>query len=330
MTNKLNKKVKFSRVLNIVLVVVLVGVIAFGWWYLTKQNPVDAISKITAPSAPQPSFLYSIYGSDATNLNKPSNTTVFANKVYVADLKNGRIAVFSYDGKYQSEFGKNGNGKLQLPAAMKVVDNEIYVADAGTGKIHVFNMNGQFQRYFGEKVLKFPTSIDYKDNKFYILDSAGFKVRILDKTGKELKSFGKEGGEKGAFYQPYSITIGPDNRLYVADSNNNRLQVFDLEGKLLEVVSGVDLKGQGGFSIPRGVAFDRAGNIYTTEGMSGDVAIANPQGKVIARFGFAEPTKDETGEQDMMRLPTSVFIDDNQRIYVTEYARSRVLVYELK
>lgn len=326
----LNKKVQFSRVLNIVLAIILVGVVTFGWWYLTKQNPVETITKVAAPARPEPKYLYTIYGSSSKNLNRPSSTIIHDNKIYVADAKNGRIAIFQYDGKYLSDFGTSGNGKLGVPASMFVVGSEMFVADAGTRKIHVFNLGGEFLRYFAEKTVKFPTSIFYKDEKFFVLDSDGMKVRVLDGAGKELYSFGKEGGAQGEFYHPYNLYVTDDDKIYVADSNNNRIQVFDLQGKLLQVITGADINGNGGYSIPRGIAFDRAGNLYTAEGLSGAVAIADKEGKVFARFGFAEPTVDATGQQDVIKLPTSVFIDNNQRLYVTEYARSRVLVYEIR
>lgn len=321
-----NKKIPISRLLNIVLVIILMGLVFFGWWYFTRQSPIDAISRIApAPVTPVPDYLYTIYGPNNSLLNKPSNTVVFNDKIYVADTKNGRIAVFNYDGQYLTAIGKD---QLKLPIDIAFNENEIYVTDTGTRKVHVYNQNGQFIRYFGDKVLEYPVAIYYKDQKLYVLDAT--TVRILDQAGKELKSFGREGENKGEFYFPYSIHVSGDNKIFVADSNNNRIQVFDQEGKLLEVLSGADINEAGGFAVPRGIAFDRAGNMYTAEGLSNDVAIANKEGKVFARLFEGEKTTDDTGVRDQIKLPTSVFIDNNQRLYVTEFGKSRILVYKIK
>lgn len=327
---KLNKKIQFSRVLNIALIIVLIGVIFFGWWYLRKQNPLDTLARITAPEIPQPKYLYTIYGSNTTTLNKPLFTAVENDKIYVADSKNDRIAIFGYDGKFLSQFGAGGAGRLRTPVYIEFIDSEIFVADTGTKKIHVFNNQGQFIRYFGDKSINMPIAVVYKNEKFFVLDGARAQIKVLDNSGKVLNQFGKEGGEQGAFYHPQSIYVTDDSKIYVVDSNNNRIQVFDLQGSFLQEISGVDTNGAGGYSIPRGLAFDKAGNLYTAEGLSNGVAIANKEGKVMFRFSYAEPTQSELGEDDTMKLPTSVFIDNNQRLYVTEYGKSRVLVYEIR
>lgn len=116
--------------------------------------------------------------------------------------------------------------------------------------------------------------------------------------------------------------------IYVADSNNNRIQVFNQQGNLVKILSGKNTNGEGGYAIPRGLAFDKAGNLYTTELLGPGVAITDKQGQVFLRSAVAGPS--ENGIEDAIKYPTAVFIDDNQRLYVTEYGNSRILVYKLK
>ncbi|ADG81985.1 6-bladed beta-propeller [Thermincola potens] len=333
----MQRKIKVSNLLNIILVITLVLIVAFGWWYLKGRSPVDNVaSVINSDEIPKPEYLYTIYGPENGRLNKIWNTFVADDRIYVVDAGNQRIAIFDYSGKFISEVGRPKKGVpisrqpgvLQAPSGITVVNGEIYVTDTSTRLIHVFNSEGKFLRYFAEKKPKVPVNIFYKDGKFYVLDNGTMTVQVYDQTGKSLLVFGKQGDKPGEFYYPYSVYVDNNNEIYVADSNNNRIQIFDAKGKFKKELKGEDINGSGGYSVPRGIAFDSKGNLYTAETMSNDISIANKEGKVLSRFSYAEPETETT--VDALKAPTSVFIDDNQRLYVTELANSRILVYQIK
>lgn len=324
----MNQKIQFTRVINIILVIILIGILVFGWWYLNQKNPLDMIGRIVSPRSVKPRYLFSIYGNTTSNLNRPSYTTVNRDKIYVADTNHSRIVVFNYKGQYLSDFGQTGQGKLQYPVDICFVGEQIFIADIGTKKIHVFKLDGSFLGYFAEKGASFPASIFYNEQKFYVIDRAQMNVEIFDSNGKEIMAFGKLGMGPGEFYFPYSIFV-KNEKIYIADSNNNRIQIFDKQGKLLKILLGNDSTGQGKYAVPRGTAFDENGNLYTAEGLINSISITNPEGQVVSRFRYAEPSKQANGVEDEINLPTSVFIDDNQRLYVTEFGKSRVIVYQI-
>lgn len=325
----LNEKVTLNRVLNVALIIVLLELLIFGWWYFSRKNPGDWLADHLLPAKGQPRYLYTVYGGNGINFKRPSHTIVYNNKIYIADTNNGRIAVFNYDGRYQSEFGTSRNGRLVYPVSISFSDNNIFVADVGTRKIHVFNMDGSFSGYFAEGLVKEPCSVAYKDNKIFVVDKDQMKVVILDQGGKKIKTFGGKGMAPGSFYYPYSVYVSEENEIYVADSNNNRIQVFNINGVPLKILAGQDIMEEGKYSVPRGTALDDAGNLYTAEGLANCISVTNREGQVTSRFRNAEPVKAGSGVIDTLNLPTSVFIDDRQRLYVTEFGKSRVLVYEL-
>ncbi len=330
------KKIKLSTYLNILLGVALLIVLIFGWFYLKGSNPVEnARDAVSLSSVPTPEYLYTIYGSEKTKIQTAWNTVSDGTRVYVIDAGNSRVAVFDYNGKFLFDIGKPKNksgsrqpGDLINPFGIALVNNEIYVSDAVSRLIYIFNTEGKFLRYFASKKIYIPASIYYKNGKFYINDAFSHSVRVFDSTGKELLVFGKRGAQEGNLNYANGIYVDDSNNIYVADSNNNRIQVFDEKGKFKAVWNGKDSEGTSGYSIPRGLAVDSKGNFYTAEVLSSDIVVSKPDGTVLTRFSYAEPPKD--GVDDKLLAPTSVFIDQNQRLYVTEFRNARVLVYKIR
>lgn len=322
------RKIKVSTMINIVLTLIIVLMIGFGWYYLRGKNPVDTVQSVVAGSLPKPKYLFTIYGPQQKPFRAPLSTYVASNKIYVADTDNSRVMIYDYNGRYLAQFGKKGNvpGSMVSPAAVMVLNNEIYVVDITQAIVIVYDMDGKYKRILGNLQFVKPVSIAYGNERFYILDTGSMGVNILDKNGKMIKFFGKQGDKPGEFYCPDGLEIR-DNKLYVADSNNNRIQIFDLDGKFLEEWKGSDGKGAGGYSIPRGIAFDRQGNLYTAEMLNNSVSITDTKGINLSSFSYAEPPTDEI--EDTMNVPTSVFIDSDNRLYVTEMGGSRILVYDL-
>ncbi|MFH0860765.1 MAG: 6-bladed beta-propeller [Candidatus Altiarchaeota archaeon] len=109
-------------------------------------------------------------------------------KIYVADMDNGRVQVFQPNGTYDFEFGSpgNGDGQLSVPEGIAVdTFGRIYVADTGNNRIQIFNPNGSFYT-----------------------------------------SFGGAGNNTGNFSSPKAVAVDPLGRIYVADTGNNRIQIF--------------------------------------------------------------------------------------------------------
>lgn len=326
--NKLNKKISVSKLINIILIVILLLVVAFGWWYLKGRSPIDTVQTMSLTGAPKPKYLFTMYGPENKRLRGPYQTYVSDDRIYIADTYNNRVVVNDYNGKYLTSFGKKGNhvGAMISPTDIIEVDNELYVVDVDLGGVEVWDKNGKFKRILGNLKFTRPFSIEFFNNKFYVLDIGTMKVYIISRDGKVIKEFGKQGNKDGEFYFPYGIEVR-DNQIYIADSNNNRIQVFDENGKHLKTIKGTDKEGRDGFSIPRGVAFDSKGNIYTAEMLSNMVGIIDSNGVRIGGFTYGEPETDNI--QDQMSVPTSVFIDSNNRLYVTELGKTRVLVYQI-
>jgi hypothetical protein len=116
-----------------------------------------------------------------------------------------------------------------------------------------------------------PFAVDFdRAGNAYIAEMGGNRVSVLDRNGKLSvfagtgeKGFGGDGGPgaRALFNGPHHLLMGPDDRLYVADTWNNRVRGIDLR---TGVVTGVAGTGERGFDGDGGPAIRaRFGGIYS-------------------------------------------------------------------
>ncbi|MZH40399.1 MAG: hypothetical protein F3740_01065, partial [Nitrospinae bacterium] len=110
-------------------------------------------------------------------------------------------------------------------------------------------------------LFELPTSIasDSKGN-YFITDSGNHRVRKFDSRWQEIMSFGEYGTEPGQFQYPQSVTVAPNDLLYVADLNNERVQVFSSFGQYLLAIDGAS-SGEA-FEAPCITAIDLKGCLH--------------------------------------------------------------------
>jgi DNA-binding beta-propeller fold protein YncE len=172
------------------------------------------------------------------------------NRLYVADAKESRIAVFDTASlKFVAYFG--GPGK--------------------PGK----RDNGAFLS---------PTNVAVdRQGNIYVADTANYRVQVLDPAGKFLRTFGVQGDAPGEFIRPKGIAVDSQGHVYVADAEFNNFQVFTPEGQPLLAVGALGSE-PGQFALLAGLYIDPEDQIYTTEMFRGRVQVF----QYISQPGSAE------------------------------------------
>ncbi|WP_045518210.1 6-bladed beta-propeller [Neobacillus niacini] len=167
--------------------------------------------------------------------------------VYVADLYNGKISIFSKKGKFIKYFEEKDSTTpaITSPAGLRIFDNKLYVTDIESKKVIVFNLDG-----------------------------------------KKLLEISSASSKEDVFNAPNAITIDNDENIYVSDSGNLRVVVYDKKGKFTRIINGnKDAKGESKFVNPRGLAVDSKGTLYMIDNMTHFVYGFDNKGEQVYQFG---------------------------------------------
>ena len=169
--------------------------------------------------------------------------------VWVTDRALQQVFEFSHDGKLLLTIGTERTPGLDathfnLPADIAfAADGSIYVADGyGNNRVAKFSPDGKFLLDWGKKgsepgEFNLPHSVAVDaEGLVYVADRSNSRIQVFDGNGKFLKVWKSE--ELG---RPWSLTIGPDNLLYVVDGGDlkpvppdrGQLLKLDLSGKIL-------------------------------------------------------------------------------------------------
>ncbi len=156
-------------------------------------------------------------------------------------------------------------------------------------------------------------------------------MRIDDMTGKNWVSFGTVGEGVNQFHNPNHLTIGPEGKIYIADSQNDRIvRIDDMTGKgwITYGISGragepgpsqVNLpSGEGRFIQPSSVKFDSKGRIYIISGTE-LARIDDMTGKGWTTFGSAG-----SGVNQFFK-GKGLGIDSMDRIYIIDAGNHRII-----
>jgi DNA-binding beta-propeller fold protein YncE len=131
-----------------------------------------------------------------------------------------------------------------------------------------------------------PFGVDSAADGIAIVEMAkGERLRLIDSTGKLVTLAGKGGalghtgdggpGREARFNGMHSLAVGPEGRIYLADTWNNRVRVYDPKTKLVSAFAGTGEKGYSGDGGPAAkakfggcycISFDPAGkNLFITD-----------------------------------------------------------------
>ncbi|MDT8413394.1 MAG: 6-bladed beta-propeller [Vicingaceae bacterium] len=135
----------------------------------SKNNRINVYQKDTHKLVDY--FPKTIEGNDDW-LYSPTNIYVKNNKVYVSDMGDASVKVYTTKGEF-------------------------------------LNKVGSFGQNFGQFIRPKGVAVDNEEN-LYVVDGSFHNVQIFDKDGKLLLFFGGATGDRGGMYLPTSITIEYD------------------------------------------------------------------------------------------------------------------------
>jgi tripartite motif-containing protein 71 len=237
--------------------------------------------------------------------------------------------------KFLLEWGKRGKAEGEFSACVGIAigkDDDVYAAEFRNERVQRFTSEGKFLGSFPVQPHAGGVAI-HPDGTVFVAHWNSNKVAAYSPAGKLLREWGVKGTGDGEFRLPGSIALGADGLLYVPDQGNSRVQKFTTEGKFVGKWGELGKEpGQFGggqaagsrFAGPQFVAFDRAGNVYTTDAALDRVQKFTPDGKLLAFWGsesadpggFGPPPKNKDGSPGMGG-PISLCVDREDRVWVS-------------
>ena len=206
-------------------------------------------------------------------------------------------------------------------------EDNFYVTDSETGRIFVFDAGGKFKRNIGslrggEGYFKRPTGIavDSAAQRIYVTDTLRNKVFVLDMKGSVMQTIGQTGTEHGEFNFPTEIALhGQD--MAVVDAMNFRVQVFDRSGGFKYAVGNIGDERRKLLPAKRDWLRQRR-SLYVV-----DAAWSTSAG-VRSGWEICFITSGQMGtEPGAFSLPSGLFIDRNDTVYIVDSYNSRVQVF---
>ncbi len=263
--------------------------------------------------------------------------------------------------------GGTGDGELMWPKGIALdSDNQVYVADEHNQRINVFAHTFEFLRAWGTKgsaegEIDGPSGLAFdSEDRLYVVDHMNHRVQKFTKDGVFLSAFGSFGDGDGQFNLPWGITVAPSGEVYVADWRNDRIQRFTPDGEFIAKY-GSSGNGEGEFERPSSVAVDADGYLYVGDWGNERLQVLDNDGGFVAMYrgeatdskwaqDFLSTNVEEArarAESDLEPVLwdgvppaiesahieklffgiTSVVVDDDGYVYVTESDRHRIQVY---
>ena len=186
-------------------------------------------------------------------------------------------------GSYGFADGTGAAARLQVPLGVALDGaGNLYVADSNNKAIRKVTPGGVVSTLaVSATLLNFPegVAVDATGN-VYVADSLANAIRKITPDGAITTLAGTSGakgsadgtGNAARFYDPAGLAVDGSGNVYVADSGNNTVRRITPAGAVTTlagtagVIGGADGTGSAAqFNLPRGVAVDRAGNVYVAD-----------------------------------------------------------------
>lgn len=277
---------------------------------------------------PYENFWTKVLGeSPAADFAMPTSIASSADgRVYVADAVLQNVRIFDFNERSVNLL--TPTTVLGRPMGLDFVPpNRLYVADSGQTNISVIDVDTgtKIQLIGGPEVFKNPVKVRVNEDlgRIYVSDSGVHKIFVFDMEGNKLFTVGSPGKKDGQFNSPQGIAFDEENHIFVAEQFNARVQVFDQDGNFLyKFGERGDREWQ--MEMPRDIAVDEDGNVYVSDVMKASVMIFNKQGEYHAYIGVGRRSSTIFGFGN----PTGLFIDKDQKIYISDSGARRFAVWQ--
>ncbi len=263
------------------------------------------------------------YGHDGGRFVWPACGAVDSQgRYFISDEKLNRVTAYDDGGNYLFHWGQSGSGEGELDSPSGLAtdsQDNVYVADTFNNRVQKFTADGSFLLSIsgeGERGVSLPWGLacDAQDN-VYVADFGNDAVKKYSADGEFVAAFGSSGRGEGQFTRPASVAVASDGYIYVADWGNERVQVLDADGNFVQL-----LRGEGTIS-------EWAANFLSINREEA-AARATADLDMDIEYVIDDPHEESSHIEKYFWCPSSVTLDSQGRLYVTETNRHRIQIYQ--
>jgi len=270
-------------------------------------------------------------GAGNGQINRPEDVAVDSSgHVYVADSKNNRIQKFDSNGDLLKVWGVGGVQFEEPTGIATDGSGNVYVTKYGGNCVEKFDSDGRFLKKWGEVNINgqlyvpLGVALDSSGN-VYVTDSGNNCIQKFDSKGNFLKKWGTYGRGNGQFWLPLGIAVDGSGNVYVTDQptvpDTHRIQKFDSDGKFLKKWGSWG-PGDGQLGVPKGLAVDKAGDVYVVEWANCRAQVFDSKGNFIMKWGT------QGSDDGQFNCPTGIAVDSSGNVYVADFYNHRIQVFD--
>jgi len=270
-------------------------------------------------------------GTGVGQFTKPRSLAFDRNdNLYVVDMT-GRVQKFSPQGEVLLSW-RMPETDLGKPKGMcRDADGRIVIVEPHYQRINHFSTEGALTAQWGTRgtnlgQLALPRSVavnshgDIFVSEYTTVD----RVQSFSTNGHQpLLCLGRPGTGNGEFNRAEGLDIGPDDRIYVADSCNHRVQIFSSDGRWLKTWGRAG-RGPGELSYPYDVKVDRAGYLYVCEFGNSRIQVFDANGQSIELLGGPGSLPGQ------LNNPWAIALDSHGNLAVADAGNHRIVRYVRK
>lgn len=255
---------------------------------------------------------------------RPEGVACGPDSLFVAaDTGNDRLVRFVLQGKNVKTAAEIKVPQLSRPLRAQIDSRgDILALDGKNRRIVRLDQEGRFENFLNPEGMPSSAAVvprSFKldrENNIYLLDVFSARVLVLDPKGKYLRQI-----EFPADYGFFSdLTVDPKGNVLLIDSV--RAGMFSAAGNADRFSPfGGSLKEH--LNFPVGIATDKRGTIYITDGSGHAVGIAAQDGSFLGkRLGMG-------WNEGLLYYPGQLCVNENDEVAVADTGNSRIQIFTL-
>lgn len=165
-------------------------------------------------------------------LSRPVGVAVGKDEVYVTDVSDHLVKVFSHSGKFLRSFGGEGTdvGRFAFPNGIALgTDGLLYVADSNNRRVQVLTTTGRVEEvigHFGSARFALPRAVAFdRLGQLHVVDTMDGKVYVFDRARLPAYEYGADESSAAVIDLPEGIAIGEDH-IVLANAGSRLLADF--------------------------------------------------------------------------------------------------------